>query len=69
MECPHLADFDKLTTSPNLRTILTTTRNGSKIPPQQSQQQQLTQSRGTRSSKGGLTPLHQCQGKAHVFIY
>lgn len=67
MECPHLVDFDKL-----LLTTTTTTRNGTKIPPQQIQQQQnqqYTPTRGTRSSKGGQTPQHQCQGKTRVDVY
>lgn len=66
MECPHLSDFDKLATSPNLRTILTTTHNGTKTQQQQQQsQQQQSQVKGTRSSRIAQS-LHQCQGKKSI---
>lgn len=58
MECPHLADFDKLTTSPNLKTILTTSHNGTKL---HQSRQQTQSSRGTRSTKSSTNQVqHQC---------
>lgn len=63
MECPHLADFDKLTASPNLRTILaSSTHNGTKIPPADEQQtHSATTTRGTRSNRNNdQQAQHQC---------